>query len=384
MFILTVSDEGVELKDQLRDYKFRGDGLAHINFLEFMLDTYEGSTKDNGEGEDNEHIQNAAKETLPQNRGPGRPLNTRIPYQNEAGKGKRCRILRSQGHETLPRFVGKWFSRFDEENGKDLYRASMLMLLKPWRNLHQLKNITDTFENAYEQFISHADQKSLRIITNIQYYYECSDGAKQERNKSRENPQLEHAATDENDFNMDIDDTREMEEIQDGFVFNEITDEDIERARLMKTHARERLYGEIAVNLGYDTGFFEEIHQDFPFTFTARKMQPDEGEKIRTWETQLKSTTREQIKNFGTVDINNEQTEVQPSVMQMNSVDTAPEVQTQKEDQPLPDHFNQQFIGRLELSKLNEEQRRAHDIIEETLVKHMTSESGNNINSILY
>ena len=30
-------------KDQLRDYKYRGEELAHMNFFEFMLENYEGS-----------------------------------------------------------------------------------------------------------------------------------------------------------------------------------------------------------------------------------------------------------------------------------------------------------------------------------------------------
>lgn len=157
MVILTATNNGIELKDQLRDYKFRGDKLAHMNFLTFMLDTYEDSTKETDEDNDNEPFQKATGDALPQSRRPGRPLSTRIPYQDEAGKKKRCRIIRLEGHETLPRFVGKWFCRSDNEYEKDLHRASMLMLLKPWRNLHQLKTLTETFEDAYGQFISQTD-----------------------------------------------------------------------------------------------------------------------------------------------------------------------------------------------------------------------------------
>ncbi len=39
--MLTLVDGSVELKDQLKDYKFRGEELGSMNFLEFMLDTYE-------------------------------------------------------------------------------------------------------------------------------------------------------------------------------------------------------------------------------------------------------------------------------------------------------------------------------------------------------
>ena len=38
----------------------------------------------------------------------------------------------------------------------------------------------ESFEDAYNNFILQADQKTLRVIANIQYFYECSDGAKAE------------------------------------------------------------------------------------------------------------------------------------------------------------------------------------------------------------
>jgi hypothetical protein len=42
-------------------------------------------------------------------------------------------------------------------------------------------------------------------------------------------------------------------------------------------------------------------------------MQDDEGEKIRTWEAQLKATTREQINKFGVTDIIDELNELRLS-----------------------------------------------------------------------
>ena len=66
-------------------------------------------------------------------------------------------------------------------------------------------------------------------------------------------------------LDMDIDDARVIEEIQGTIVLEKITDDDIERAHLMKTHAREQLYGESAVSLGYDAGFFEK----FTYAFSA-------------------------------------------------------------------------------------------------------------------
>lgn len=162
--MLTLVDGSVELKDQLKDYKFRGEELGSMNFLEFMLDTYEVARE--SREEENRVIETPLDE-IPKSRGRGRPRSTRIPYRDGAGKDKSCRIIRQQGHETLPRFVGKWFCRSDNDSERDLFRASMLMLLKPWRKLHELKSTTETFENAFESFMSQTNERCKRVVENV-------------------------------------------------------------------------------------------------------------------------------------------------------------------------------------------------------------------------
>ena len=48
-------DRTIELKDQLRDYKFKGDKLENMNFFEFMLNIYKDSkdSKDDTRPNDN-------------------------------------------------------------------------------------------------------------------------------------------------------------------------------------------------------------------------------------------------------------------------------------------------------------------------------------------
>lgn len=75
------------------------------------------------------------------------------------------------------------------------------------------------------------------------------------------------------------------------------------------------------------------------------------------------------MNKFGTM---NGQIEIQASVALVDSAGTEPEVLSRTEGQSQADHIRQE---RLELSKLNEEQRRAHDIIEERLVEHIRSKS---------
>lgn len=69
---LTIIDGSVELKDQLREYKYRGEELESMNFLQFMLDTYEAAKEDK---EDDMPVE-VPTDGPPTTRGPRRPLST--------------------------------------------------------------------------------------------------------------------------------------------------------------------------------------------------------------------------------------------------------------------------------------------------------------------
>jgi hypothetical protein len=157
-------------------------------------------------------------------------------------------------------------------------------------------------------------------------------------------------------------------------LLEEITDEDIERALLMRTHPRERLYGESAVALGYDLGFFDEGDFKVAAENMARKAQPEERFQIRTWETQLKAITREQMKTTGMIRVTEEGEEVASSVLLGGTDLVKTPAVLCLEDQSLSDHEKEGQNERPQLGILNEEQRRAHDIIEERLKEHITSE----------
>ena len=100
-------------------------------------------------------------------------------------------------------------------------------------------------------------------------------------------------------------------------------------------------------------------------------MLDDEGDKIRTWEAQLKATTRVQINKFGLTDVAEEQIETIPSTNVIDPVAATVIDMHSRVEQTSTDCDAQ---GRTELARLNEDQRRAHDIIEERLKEHMTSE----------
>ena len=371
MALLTLVNGTIEVKDQLKDYKFRGDELESMNFLEFMLNTYEVAK----EGEDTESVIESSSDVLTQSRRCGRPLSTRISYQEGASKGKRCRIIRQQGHEMLPRIMGKWFCRSDDESEKDLFRASMLLLLKPWRKIHELKESTDTFESAFETFMLQADEKSKRVVANVQYYYECSDGAKAERTKAEVEGQT--GLTRQVDMNEgNLNGLENEAEVREGgeMLLPDITDNDIERALMMRINPREWLYGGHAVALGYDVGFFNEDDMNVVSENTVRKARVEEQEQIRSWETQLKAITREQLKTTGTIRVTEQVDEPDLQVSNAGSAVVTSSVVRCPEDQQYLELEYKQQRERPQLTILNKEQRRAHDIIEERLKDLITRE----------
>jgi hypothetical protein len=96
---------------------------------------------------------------------------------DNTGHGKRCRIIKSDGHETMPNFAGAWFPRNNVEELHDFYYASMLALLQPWRDIADLKRDDEMFKQVFDKFITSANEITMDIIANIQYPHKCSDSA---------------------------------------------------------------------------------------------------------------------------------------------------------------------------------------------------------------
>ncbi|KIN95737.1 hypothetical protein M404DRAFT_49684, partial [Pisolithus tinctorius Marx 270] len=90
-------------------------------------------------------------------------------------------IMRSLHHNTLPNFIGQYFPSRDDEDQQSFYYASVLMLLKPWRNLQiDLKDPSETWEEAFNAFCSTASPRDHCIISNIQYFHRCEAAAQRE------------------------------------------------------------------------------------------------------------------------------------------------------------------------------------------------------------
>jgi len=175
--VITVTDRHVELKDQLRDYQCRGDKLSGMNFYEFVMNTYEETVRDADITNEGTH---ATQSIL------GCPRKIRIPYLAEANKPNKCRMQQALGHEMLPRFIGRWYPRNNDPNGdNELHGASILLLLKSWRNLTDLKKDGQSFQQTLAEFVLSASEAQKDMIENIQYYHDCWDVAQKRQDAIR-------------------------------------------------------------------------------------------------------------------------------------------------------------------------------------------------------
>ncbi|RDB20785.1 hypothetical protein Hypma_012142 [Hypsizygus marmoreus] len=269
---IVIQDGEITLRDQLKEYQYRGDALSESNFLDFLLNTYEQSTtrevNDHSEQQDNQNHYRSA----------------RVPYKEGYGKDKKCRVVRRAGHETMPNFIGQWFPRNDEPSQAELYAASMLMLLSPWTSLTTLKEHNETFQERFRIFREGAPKRITRILDNIQYYHECSDHARQKGGE---------AAVSEGLINVHMPDEEEpYPELGEQDINLDITEEDIERSRLLAETPREHFFGEHAVSTAIEAGIFPEDPPSSVYRKIASAASIDDLQTFKDWTTTLKAVTR--------------------------------------------------------------------------------------------
>jgi hypothetical protein len=164
-------------KCQVTDYCLRGHALENANVISFFTNTYEGDVdaRTRAAMQSDSHLEDVSHGPRPR----GRPRNERVQYLSTHPKhGIKQRIIRSQGHNTLPNFIGRYFPRRDDPAIYPFYCASMLLLLKPWRNIAtDLKSPEQTWQSAFEEFYSTASQSVRHMISGIQYFYQCETSA---------------------------------------------------------------------------------------------------------------------------------------------------------------------------------------------------------------
>ena len=258
----------LQIKDRAREYIDRGDLLENWSFLDFFLNTYDGSPL-----EDVQHSR-------------GRKANTRVAYRDGTKRDRRCQIIKSTGHDTIPYFPGQWFPKQDLSDCNGLFEASMLALFKPWRSLTDLKQPDENFRTAYNSFLQSASADSLRIIKNTQFYHECSEHA------ARHGPieeQLDEDSANSRWIGMEdcADGPLEDNDVSETCFDHLVTEEDIVRVIDNPYSPRKTLFAETAVDIGFRCGLLHVGEDNVTYPSIAPLASSDDVKRFKEWQAVL-------------------------------------------------------------------------------------------------
>jgi len=251
MLILVDSSGHLVPKSQVTDYQCRGEELEHYNLLQYFVDTYETDidNKDEDESED---------EDGEINRHPGRPRHERVRYLPVHPKyEQKHRVLCSKGHRNLPNFIGRYFPRRDYPELYNFYCASMLLLLKPWRNLREdIKPDGQSWRDAFSKFLQNAPLRTQFILSGIQCFHDCDSAAKAAKavdkgdSRHEHEPGMDQYTSDEDDNGMD-----EIDEISKkmGCLMDA---EEVDALVSSQKNIQEEIHGRLAIEIARQARIF--------------------------------------------------------------------------------------------------------------------------------
>ena len=73
----------------------------------------------------------------------------------------------------VPVLLGPQIPRCDREETHERYCCAVLTLFVPWRSVHDLCTLSETWSDAFETRKGFISAHSLRVIENIQLLHEC-------------------------------------------------------------------------------------------------------------------------------------------------------------------------------------------------------------------
>ncbi len=165
-------------KSQVDDYRYRGPALHAMSFLDFITNTYEESLEKRKVRDKDKNDMDSEKIESENKHCHGQPKNLRCPYDALHIFHETChRILRSPGHNVIANFIGPWVTKQSDEENQDFFSASMLLLLKLWKDIKSLKLPTQSWCEAYNEFLCTSSSSIMDMVGNLQFFYDCRDAA---------------------------------------------------------------------------------------------------------------------------------------------------------------------------------------------------------------
>jgi hypothetical protein len=235
----------------------------------------------------------------------------------------------------------------------------MLMLLKPWRNLADLKDGFNTWEEALTDFSTNTHEHDRQVMSNIQFYYACKKAAMDEDDE---------IATDEIERDMGGDE--DEEEGEEGETMDVISLEGLVKERKGEK-VEERVYGEEAIECGIRGGMFsaDDATDDWVVTAKTRNLErfdQHHATLLENWKAES--------------DGHHEQSPQPPSEQRHRPVPPSvyPQIRLPilgyNEQPPTNDDNSVQYFRLPDVEALKADQLRAFDIFAKHLHKRMSGE----------
>jgi hypothetical protein len=280
-------------KCQVNDYRWRGEALSGHNMIDFFVNTFEeaGSAwEQESEGVDSLTGSDQCRKR-------GRPRNERVPYLDQHPRARNLhRVLRSKGHNNLPNFIGRYFPRRDDTEIHSFYCACMLMLLKPWRNIStDLKSTSQSWEEAFNEFLSGAPPRVHSILSGIQYFHDCESVAKDHHMEVSEWDK--HRSSDE-----DVD-ALDHELGEDVPIHNNLySEEGLAHLIASQVSFRELLHGRFAIEYAKQAKIFSADDLKWMVQPSSSRRVTnatgDDLQRLMSWKSQMEEDVRRQNVTF--------------------------------------------------------------------------------------
>ncbi|KAJ3559330.1 hypothetical protein NM688_g415 [Phlebia brevispora] len=350
-FALSEADTLI-IDSAVNDYRYRSEQLAAYSVLDYAWDTYEIPVNDD--------------ELPPQS-------DTRFHYLPVHSKYRTAmRVVRHTNHNHLPNFTGRFIPRSDDADQKELYSASILMLMCPWRNIRELKTNGGSWAQSLSDFMSVAPRPIHAIVDNLQHFYSCSDAVRRSQTKERltktdltvlrQHGELGAHSSEDNNFSL---------------LLDEDEDESIDIEELIKVAKRkqmreaDRIHGQQAVLIGEIAGFFSQ--NSAQWTPSGRVAMGDDMRKLTVWKQAMSTAHQEPVHTVNHL--------LQPSsnatVEQLTDAALQPNI--------LPDvEMAENALPPVDVTDLNTQQRLVYDIVTTHLDQHLAGDHPQQLCLIVY
>ncbi len=150
------------------DYQYRSNVLNKTCLYDFVSTFYKKKINET----DLKYFSKSSTTEKQQDNQKGRPSNERFSFQEEHPQAT-THILMKYSQFHVPVLYGPQIPRQDRDDTRERYNRALLTLFVPWRNVTDLCDINQTWEDAFERRKNLISAHSWKIIENIQLLHEC-------------------------------------------------------------------------------------------------------------------------------------------------------------------------------------------------------------------